>query len=246
MIRHQAREQLRVAWRAVSRPVCFLSFRTFTPSVHHRDDHTRESVSVFHPAPDIHPSCLLRLHVSFPLSPCPCPVLSGARQVTVPGSPPATHLRTAFTRPVRPAHDLRSLPVRCSSGYGSRLTSDDLPAPDVRASLVRPVLVLILSCPPLVRLRFLSAPPSSPLFSPHCDSYNVWQLTCPGSAGDAPCCCRAEQKQILHSYSSHIRFRTAVPSLQLSARGRAVFERGSRRDGRTAVRRAIEQRRHQH
>ena len=161
MIRHQAREQLRVAWRAVSRPVCFLSFRTFTPSVHHRDDHTRESVSVFHPAPDIHPSCLLRSGVSFPPSPCPCPVLSGARQVTVPGSPPATHLRTAFTRPVRPAHDLRSLPVRCSSD----------------------------SCPALVRLRFLSAPPSSPLFSPHCDSYNVWQLTCSGSAGDAPCCC---------------------------------------------------------
>ena len=232
-----------MAWRAGSGPVCFLSFGTFTPSVHHRDDHTRESISVFHPASDIHPSCLLRSRVSFPPSPCPCPVLSGARQVTV---PPATHLRTAFTRPVRPAHDSRSLPVQCSSGYGSRLTSDDLPAPDVRASRVRPVLVLILSCPAPVRLRFLSAPPSSPLFSPHCDSYNVWQLTCPGSAGDAPCCCRAEQKQILDSYSSHIRFRTVVPSLQLSAHGRPVFERRSRRDGRTAVRRAIELRRHQH
>jgi len=92
-----------------------------------------------------------------------------------PRLPPASaHLASArlwqpLTRPVRRSHDSRSLPVRCSSGYGSQLTSDDLPAPDVHQSCLRRSRV---SCPPrpcphpfLSAARQASVPPL--LFAAH-------------------------------------------------------------------------------
>lgn len=74
-----------------------------------------------------------------------------------------------------------SCPVRCSSGYGSRLTPDDLPSPDVHQSFLRRPRV---SCPPdPCRCPFLSGARQAtvPLrtteiyhivFCLHCDSHH--------------------------------------------------------------------------
>jgi hypothetical protein len=129
MIRHQARERLRVAWRAGGRPVCFLSFiiETTTPE-------NPSAFFILHPTFTRPVSCVrasrFRPVLVLVLS---CPALVRLRFP----AHPATHLRTAFTRPVRPAHDSRSLPVRCSAGYGSLLTNDDLPATEIHQSCLR-------------------------------------------------------------------------------------------------------------